>query len=187
MRIARLVLALGVVALVATPALAQRGRGRGQGGFGQGNSIAQLAQNKSVQQEVKISDDQAKKITDALTKLREDLKDDYAKLGGRGRRGGGGDGGNSATPEERTAARKKTGEAETKAVNAILDEKQQKRLQQIHVQQQGLTALQNEETQKTLKLTDEQKEKIKAIGDDLQKEMRGLFGGGGGGGGRGRW
>jgi hypothetical protein len=175
MRIGRLVLALGVVALLTTPALAQRGRGMGGRG---GADLGTLAQNKSVQEELKVSEDQTKKITEALTKLREDLKDDYAKLGG-GRRGGGG--GNNATQEERAAARKKTGEAEAKAINGILDEKQQKRLQQIRVQQQGLAALQDEETQKTLKLTDEQKDKIKAIGADVQKEIGNLGGGGGGG------
>ena len=132
MRIGKLVLALGVVVLVATPALAQRG-GRGGGGFG-ALGVAQLAQNKSVQEELKVSEDQGKKIKEALDKLREDLKDDYAKLGGGGRRGGGGGGGGGgASQEERAAARKKTGEAETKAVNAILDEKQQKRLQQIQI------------------------------------------------------
>src|SRR6516164_5215451 len=111
MRIGRLVVALGIVALLTTPALAQQRGGRG-GGFGQGGqSIGTLAQNKSVQDEVKITEDQAKKITEAITKLREgDLKDDYAKLGGGrgGRRGGGGGGGGGgASQEERAAARKK--------------------------------------------------------------------------------
>jgi len=190
MRIGRLVVALGVVVLVTTPALAQRG-GRG-GGFGQGGqSIGTLAQNKSVQDEVKITEDQAKKITEAITKLREgDLKDDYAKLGGGrgGRRGGGGGGGAQVTPEERAAARKKVNEAEEKAVKTVLDDKQMKRLEQIHVQQEGLAAFtQDGDVQKALKLTDEQKDKIKAINDDLAKEMREAFGGGGGGGGgRGR-
>ena len=182
MRIGKVVLALGVAVLVATPALAQR---RG-GGFGQGAmSIGTLATNKSVQDELKVNEDQQKKLKEALDKVREDLKDDYAKL--RGGRGGGGGGGNNASQEERAAARKKTGEAEAKAVNGILDEKQQKRLQQIHVQQEGLAAYtQDEDVQKALKLTDEQKDKIKAINDDLRKEIGNLGGGGGGGGGRGR-
>src|SRR5439155_11942589 len=98
MRIGRLVLALGVVALLTTPALAQRGRG--MGGRGGGADLGTLAQNKSVQEELKVNEDQTKKITEALTKLREDLKDDYAKLGGGRRGGGGGGGGNNATQEE---------------------------------------------------------------------------------------
>jgi Spy/CpxP family protein refolding chaperone len=182
MRLGRLLLAVGVVALLTTPALAQRGRGgAGRGG----NSIGQLAQNKSVQEELKVNEDQAKKVKEALDKVREDLKDDYAKIGRGGRRGGGG-GGNNASPEERTAARKKTGEAEEKAVKGVLDEKQMKRLQQIHVQQEGIAAFQDDEgVVKALKLNDEQKDKIKAISADLQKEMGNLFGGGGGGRGRG--
>jgi hypothetical protein len=190
MRIGRLVVALGIVALLTTPALAQQRGGRG-GGFGQGaQSLGTLAQNKSVQDEVKITEDQAKKITEAITKLREgDLKDDYAKLGGGrgGRRGGGGGGGGGgASQEERAAARKKVNEAEEKAVKTVLDDKQMKRLEQIHVQNEGLTAFtQDEDVQKALKLTSEQKDKIKAISDDLQKEMGELRGGGGGGRGRG--
>jgi len=186
MRIGRLVVALGIVVLVTTPALAQRG---GRGGGGQGTQgFGQLAQNKSVQDEVKITEDQTKKVTEALTKLREDLKDDYAKLGGRGgRRGGGGGGGGNVSPEERTAAIKKTGEAEEKAIKGILDDKQMTRLQQIHRQQERLALFQDEEAQKALKLNDEQKDKIKTITADLQKEMNELRGGGGGGGGgRGR-
>ena len=62
-----------------------------------------------------------------------------------------------------------------KAINSVLDEKQQKRLHQIVLQQQGIGALQQEDVQKALKLSDEQKEKIKDIQGDLQKEMQGLF------------
>jgi hypothetical protein len=185
MRAVRLAVALGLVALLAGPALAQRG-GRG-GGFGQAMSLARLAQNKSVQEELKVNEDQSKKVSEAMTKLREDLKDDYAKLGGgRGRRGGGG-GGADVSPEERTAARKKVNEAEDKALKGVLDDKQMKRLEQIHVQQEGLAAFtQNEDVQKALKLSDDQKDKIKTINEDMRKQMQELRGGGGGGGGGGR-
>jgi hypothetical protein len=119
-----------------------------------------------------------------MTKLREDLKDDYAKLGGgRGRRGGGGGGGADVSQEERAAARKKVNEAEDKALKGVLDDKQMKRLEQIHVQQEGLAAFtQNEDVQKALKLSDDQKDKIKTINEDMRKQMQELRGGGGGGG-----
>src|SRR6516162_3213647 len=118
MRLCKFVLALGLVALVCSPALAQGRRGGGgMGGFG--TSLATLAQNKSVQDELKMDKDQVTKADEALKKLREDLKDDYAKLGFGGRRGGGG-GGNNISQEERAAARKKTGEAEEKALKDVL-------------------------------------------------------------------
>src|SRR5581483_10614907 len=99
MRIGKVVLALGVAVLVATPALAQR---RGGGGFGQGaQTVGTLVTNTSVKEELKVSEDQQKKIKEAIDKLHEDLKDDYAKVGRGGRRGGGG-GGANVTPEERT-------------------------------------------------------------------------------------
>jgi hypothetical protein len=178
--------ALGLVALLAAPAWAQQ-RGGGRGGFGQAMSLARLAQNKSVQEELKVNEDQAKKVSEAMTKLREDLKDDYAKVGGgRGRRGGGG-GGADVSQEERAAARKKVNEAEEKAIKGVLDDKQMKRLEQIHVQQEGLAAFtQNEDVQKALKLSDDQKDKIKTINEDMRKQMQEMRSGGGGGGGGGR-
>jgi hypothetical protein len=179
-----MVLALAIVALVCAPALAQQRRGGGGFGFGQGASLGTLAANESVQKELKMDADQVKKSDEALKKLRDDLKDDYAKLGGGGRRGGGGGGGNNVTPEERTAARKKTGEAEEKALTDVLKPDQLKRIQQIQVQQEGLAAFQTERVQKALNLSDEQKTKIKDISDAMQKEMRDMFQGGGGGGGR---
>jgi hypothetical protein len=196
MRLIKVVLALGIVALVCTPALAQGRRGGGGGGAGNNMSLATLVANKSVQDELKLDADAVKKTEEAMKKVREDLKDDYAKLGGgaggrRGGGGGGGGGGNNATPEERTAARKKTGEAEDKALTDVLKSDQMKRLHQIAFQQRGMTVFQDETVQTTLKLNDEQKGKIKDINDDLVKATRDLLmqgggGGGGGGGGRGR-
>ncbi len=172
MRLCKVFLALGVVALISTPALAQRGGGGGRGGA----NLATLAQNKSVQEELKVKDDQATKIKDAMAKVNEDLKDDVAKLrGGRG-------GGNNVTPEERAAARKKVNEAQEKALKGVLDDKQMTRLEQIYHQQQGVGVFNDEGVKKTLKLTDDQSKKITEISDDLAKQRRDLFGGGGGGG-----
>jgi len=164
MRLWKAVVALGIVALVTAPVLAQ---GRGRGGFGP-QRIDQLATNKSVQDELKIDKDQATKVEETLKKVRDDLKDDYAKLGGRG-------GGNQATPEERAAATKKVNEAVEKALKDVLKDDQQKRLAQIYHQQQGLAMFQDESVQKALKLTDEQKSKIKEINDDLNKQRAELF------------
>ena len=76
MRLCKFVLAVGVIALISTPVMAQ---GRGRGGFGRGG-IGTLAINKSVQEELKVKDDAKTKIDDAVKKVREDNKDDLAKL-----------------------------------------------------------------------------------------------------------
>jgi hypothetical protein len=154
-----LALVFGALVLLSSPALAQRGMGRG--GFGP----AQLVQNKSVQEELKIDADQAKKVKETLDKVREDLKDEYAKFGR----------GSDASQEERAAARKKTGEAETKALKDVLKDDQVKRLQQIQRQLMGLAIFDDPDVQKELKLTDEQKDKIKDIQKDLQKERDAIF------------
>jgi hypothetical protein len=157
------VLVLGVAAMLCSPALAQRGRGFG---FGRGGgSAAFLLRNKSVQDELKIDADQAQKVQDALTKVRDDLKDEYAKFGR----------GSDASQEERAAARKKTGEAEMKALAGVLKEDQIKRLHQIQHQLQGIAMFDDADVQKTLKLTDEQKDKIKDIQKDLRKEIETIF------------
>ncbi len=172
MRLSKFVLVCGVVALMAAPALAQRQPGGG--GFGGGRtSTTQLLANKSVQEELKLDKDQITKIEDATKKVRDDesLKDAFATIRDR-----------QAKPDERAAAQKKISEANTKAIAGILKSDQDKRLQQIHHQVMGLAIFTDEETSKTLKLTDDQKEKIKEISDNLQKDTREIFGGGGGGG-----
>jgi hypothetical protein len=160
MRLCKLFLALGVVALVSTPVFAQ-----GRGGFGRGGgSIGTLAQNKSVQEELKLDKDAVTKVDEALKKVNEDLKDDVAKIRDR-----------NASQEDRAAARKKVGEAQEKALKSALSEKQFARLVQIQLQQRGLAIFEDEKVQKTLKLSDEQKTKIKEINDALTKERSELF------------
>ncbi len=162
MRLCKLALVLGVAALLASPALAQPGRGRG-GMVGP----AQLLRVEKVQKDLGLDKDAVTKVEDSLKKVNEDQKDEVAKAADR-----------NATPEERTAARKKIGEAQEKALKDVLSEKQAKRLKQIEHQVQGINMFQDEHVQKTLKLTDDQKGKIKEINDDLQKEQRDLFSGG---------
>jgi hypothetical protein len=174
MRLCKVFLALGLVALLSAPAVAQQPGGRGRGGRG-GATLATLAQNKSVQDELKIDADSATKIKDAIAKVNDDLKDDVAKLRDM-----------NATQEERAAARKKVAEAQEKALKGVLNDKQMTRLTQIQHQQEGLGVFTNETIQTTLKLTDDQKTKIKEISDNLAKDRRDLLGGGGGGGGGGR-
>jgi hypothetical protein len=176
----KMVLVLGLAALLAGPALAQGQRRQGQrgGGFGQGG-VGQLLQNESVQKELKMDPDQVTKTKDAVTKVTEAHRDDTAKLREIT---------DMAERREKMQALNATVTKETlAAVGDILKPDQLKRLHQIQLQTAGLRAFSQTEVQTALKLTDDQKAKIKTISDDVTKEtadlrpMRGAGGGGGGG------
>jgi Spy/CpxP family protein refolding chaperone len=166
--IARAGLVLGLGLALATQAWSQQRGGRGFGGPGGGS----LAANKSVQQELKLSDDQVTKIGEALRQVREKHRDDFEKA-------------REGSEEDRAALRKTMSEETNKELASILSADQMKRLKQIELQQRGAAGLLGEDVEKTLKLTDDQKDKIKTISEDAQKEQRSLFesarGGGGGG------
>jgi hypothetical protein len=70
---------------------------------------------------------------------------------------------------------KKAEEAAQKALEGALSADQIKRLKQIQLQQRGLEAFRDAEVEKALKLSDEQKEKLKTIAEEVRKEMGGLF------------
>jgi hypothetical protein len=160
MRLCKLALVIGAVALLASPVFAQPRGGRGgMGGAGM------LLNVEKVQKDLKLDADTVKKAQDALTKVREDNRDELGKL-------------RDASPEERTAILKKFNEANDKALEGVLSKDQMKRLKQIERQVAGVRMFQTEEMQKALKLTDDQKGKIKEITDDLTKEQQGLFSGG---------
>jgi Spy/CpxP family protein refolding chaperone len=161
---------LAVVALAASPALAQRQqRGGGQppggrfgGGFG-GGPLMLLGQ-KSVQEELKLTEDQIKQVTDATAKQRE------ARQGLR-----------DLSQEERTKKMQELNKEGEKVVQDVLKPDQAKRLHQIVLQQQGARAFADPKVAKELNLTEDQTKKIKDIQDDSRKQMQELFQGGGGG------
>jgi Spy/CpxP family protein refolding chaperone len=169
---------LGLVLILAGPALAQRGQGGGgRGGFG---GPGMLIQNQSVQKELKLTDDQIQKIKDATTSINEKHKgerDAVRSLQGDEQR------------EKRQELGKKIASETNEALAGILKPEQSKRLKEITLQRDGPRAFNSEEVQKALKLTDEQNDKIKTINEDAAKDMRelappgGRRGAGGGGGG----
>jgi hypothetical protein len=157
--------ALGFVAvlLLATPAFAQRGQ-RGFGG-GFGANPATLLTQESVIKELKLSEDQ-------VTKAREFQKSqaggfqDFANL-------------SQEEIQKRIAERTKAAE---KFVADTLKPEQAKRLNEISLQVRGLTqSLGDAKVSEALKLSDEQREKIKAIQADALAAQKELFQGGGGG------
>jgi acyl-CoA reductase-like NAD-dependent aldehyde dehydrogenase len=162
--------ALAVMGLAASAASAQgQQRQRQPGGFGGGfgaNPLSYAADQKSVQEELKMTEDQIKKAKDLQEKSRGN-RQDFQGL-------------------SREEIQKKMAERRAendKALAGILSADQMKRLNQIVLQQRGGDALNDPKIQDELKLTDDQKEKIKAIGEDFRKtmaEMRQNNQGGGG-------
>src|SRR5262249_45718904 len=157
----KLAVALAVVALLGGTALAQQ---RPFGGFGGGT--ARLLMNPDGQQELKLSEEQSTKAKEIGQQIREKHKDDFAKL--------------KETPKEQVREKfqelAKVVNAETeKALKDVLKPEQQKRLKQLELQARGVDAFTDSEIQTSLKLTDEQKEKIKTLNEDARKEMREIF------------
>jgi hypothetical protein len=133
--------ALVALGLVTSATLAQQQRQRGGGGGGPGMYL----NAKSVQEELKLSEDDAKKVNEALRGIDR-----------------------QATPEERAEKTKKI-------LADNLKEDQIKRLNQIMWQKGGLgTALRNADVQTALKLDDKQKEQVKTIQEDSRKKITDL-------------
>jgi hypothetical protein len=127
-----------VIGLLASAAPAQQGRG-GRGGLGR------YLAAKSVQDELKLSEDDAKKVTDALRGIDRNL-----------------------SAEERAEKTKQI-------LKDNLKEDQIKRLNQIMWQREGISrAIGNPDVQTALKLDDKQKDQVKTIAEDSQKKIRDL-------------
>jgi len=164
--LSKTIVALGLVALMAGPALAQQGRGGGGGrGFG-GGGIGMLLSNASVQQELKLDATQIEKAKEVAEKAREKFTASRESL-------------QSLQGEERfkkmAELNKEANEEANKAVAAFLNRDQVHRLHQIQHQQQGAQAFTDEHVQSRLKLTDAQKSDIDSIVQASNTEMRSLF------------
>jgi hypothetical protein len=151
-------LAAGLAALLASPAFAQ-GRRQGGRGFGPPSGV-QLLTNKSVKEELKITDEQTKKAEDAAKDLQDKFQSKFRDARG--------------DMEKMAALMKERSEASSKAVGEILKTEQLKRFKQIELQIAGFRALTQEAVQKDLKLTDDQKKAVDELSKDVQKESREL-------------
>ena len=156
-------LTVGVAAMIACPVMAQ-GKGKGGGGRGGmgGGGVAFLLNNDSVKKELKIDEDQGTKITEAIAKVREKHQEERAAL-------------RDLDPAEQrtkmTALNAVISKETFAALSNVLKPEQTKRLKQIELQQAGVAAFAMEDVQKALKLTDDEKDKIKTIAKDEREEM----------------
>jgi Spy/CpxP family protein refolding chaperone len=149
-RIGQITVVLAVVAMASGSAQAQQQNRRGFGGFG-GSPIFLLNQ-KSVQEELKLTEDQVTKVKELSEKQRESF---------RGLR--------DLSQEERQKKVAESAKANAKAVAEILKPEQLKRVKQITLQRRGAQALGDPEVAKTLNLTGEQKDKLKTIQDEVRQ------------------
>jgi Spy/CpxP family protein refolding chaperone len=168
-KLATWVAAVAVLALMAGSAAAQEQKGRrGQrGGFGRGGMFGfggggvALLSNPGVQQELKMTDEQKEKVTAFAEKRRERMGD---------LRGGGG-----ADPEKMQAMFRELAKEGDKFAKDTLKAEQYKRYKQISFQQAGVMGFADEEVQKELKVTDEQKEKLRTLAADFTRDQREIF------------
>jgi Spy/CpxP family protein refolding chaperone len=151
-----MVLAAAAAALIAMPTAAQGPRGGGFGGPGM------LLLNPGVQKEIKLTEEQIKKF-EAFNKGNEPKRQEAREAGM------GGD------QEKANEIRKELAAATEKFIKDTLTADQTKRLKQIQRQSRGPDAFADEETAKELKLTDEQKDGIKKVVDDLGAQSKEAF------------
>lgn len=149
-----------VMAYVVTQANAQRFGGGMAGGIG-------LLMNKGVQEELKITEEQRDKIGEMMKGMFDKRKEEFLKF--------------KELPKDEIGAKmkkmmKEINESAMKELKDVLKPEQIKRFKQIERQQNVVITLTNdEEAAKELKVTDEQKEKMKELVDELEKERGGLF------------
>lgn len=186
-KLAKWVLAAAFAVAVAGAAQAQRqpgGQG-GRGGMGMQQSVmTTLLTNAELQKELKITDEQKKTLKPAMDKAEEQMKKMREMFAG-----GGGPPDREAMQKMMEDGRKMADEAKALVEKALTPD-QVKRAKQIEVQAMGMRAFANDEIAKTLKVTDDQKEKLKSVMEEFGKESQDLrqeygirgFGGGGGGG-----
>ena len=154
---------LGLVALLAGPALAQ-----GRGGFGMmggGGAISALIGNESVQKELKLDDTQTTKLKELAEKTSATRREKMAETK------------DLEKAERMTKMQeitKELNESTLKAVAEFLKPEQVTRLHQCSYQVRGVQAFADAEVAKKLNITDAQKGEIKTITDEGMAAMRDL-------------
>jgi hypothetical protein len=172
--------ALALIGLLAPDALSQQQRRpqqrrpqqqqqqpqRGQGFGGFSRDLTSLLAQKSVQTELKLSDDQVKKVTQLAESRGATARPQRGQTTNR---------------EELRKQQEERAQASEKALAEILKPEQLKRAKQISWQQQGTQAFANAEVATALQLSNEQKEKIRGIQEQAQQARGQLFQRGAGG------
>jgi hypothetical protein len=151
----RFVLTVGALALLASPALAQ-----GRGGSGGGAAGFLMAPN--VQKDLKLTDTQVKKVQETLREIAERHQGDYTAL-------------RDASPDVRWTKIATLNETVSDEVKSALSfsAEQSKRFDQIGLQAHGLNAFASRTVDESLKLTDDQKSKIRELVEATRNSFAG--------------
>ena len=151
----RFLLTVGALALLASPALAQ-----GRGGSGGGAAGFLMAPN--VQKDLKLTDTQVKKVQETLREIAERHQGDYTAL-------------RDASPDVRWTKIATLNETVSDEVKSALSfsAEQSKRFDQIGLQAHGLNAFASRTVDETLKLTDDQKSKIRELVEATRNSFAG--------------
>lgn len=166
MKFARiLVLCAGMALFITSNAHAQGRRG----GFGGRGGAAQMLQIPEVQKELKLDDAQV----DLLKQLSMELREKGQSLFQNAQ---------NLSREERDKRFADFRAESEKKIGEILDAKQKARLRQLELQQSGMRGLSRPDVQDELKLTADQRAKIKAALDGEREAFRAAFQGFGGAG-----
>lgn len=156
-----------MVACTVSESFAQRGGGRRGGGMrGMQSSPVMLLGMEEVREELKLEGDAMDKLADLAEDFQADLREEAMAImqdAGDDREG---------AMKELAEVVKEMSEDVMKEVKGMLNDKQMKRLNQLHVQRMGVNALMDPTIKKELKITDEQTEKIEKAMADAQSEMR---------------
>lgn len=169
-----LTITLGIMALLAAPAAAQRPGGQGPGRFGQGmgmpGGLVQLAMAPPVQEELSLSDDQLEKIAPIGEQLRTDMMSRMQEIRGQLA---------DLDPEERRERfeqmSREMNVAAKERLKGVLKPEQLDRLEQIERQQQGVQAFSDPAVVEALKLTEDQQAEIEGILETYRTEVRDAF------------
>lgn len=163
-RFAVAALTLTLVAVAATSSQAQQRGPGGRGGFGMGGPA--ILGIPTVQDELKLTDEQRGKVETMMTGLREEMTGLRDKL-------------SDVAPEERFARmREMMEEANAKVrkdVAAMLDSDQMKRFEQLELQVRGLDAFADAKVQEALKVAEEQKTKIGALMTEMAEKRQSIM------------
>lgn len=170
------VLTVASLVVLGALAMAQGGGGGRQGGqrgqfgmMGGGRgSVGSLLNIAEVQKEVGLSQDQIDKIKAYQDKAREEAR--AAREAG----GGGGGGGNFDREAMMKAQAERTAKEE-KALKEIVTEAQWKRTYEIWIFNQGNRAILNEQVQKDLGFSDEQKAAVKKLQAQQQEASQSMM------------
>lgn len=179
--IVQVVAVAALVVTTANTALAQPGGG-GRGGFGRGGfgmlgggggSELMLLLNDDIREELGLVDDQVEKLRAISDKQREEMRTMFQGAFGGGQGGGTEEDRQKRFEEMRTKLQDRMTEIQ-KDVDGILLPHQSKRIKQIGRQMRlrGMNGTMNNDVlAEELKLTEEQKEKLREKAVDVQKKL----------------